>query len=220
MTQRRRIAEAHPGQKFGRLTVISMGERRFSKSGMSSFPTVICKCECGVVFNPLLGNVERGITTSCGCYLTSIRGKANLRHGHCSGGSSRLYKSWELMLRRCNSSACKEYQWYGERGVKVCDRWQGEHGFDHFLEDMGGSYSDKLEIDRIDNNGDYTPENCHWVTHRRNSWNRRSGLRFEFNGKMTPLPEIAEAVGLPRVLIYGRIKKGWSIERAISTAKK
>lgn len=91
-----------------------------------------------------------------------------------------LYQVWMAMDRRCNNKNCREYKYYGGRGIKVCDRWHGAFGFDHFLEDMGERPDEtmvgkrkKWTLDRIDNNGDYCPKNCRWVTMKDQCKNRR-----------------------------------------------
>ena len=88
----------------------------------------------------------------------------------------REYKTWDSMRQRCLMPSTKLYPNYGGRGIKICERWQGAHGFAHFLEDMGPKPSPRHSIDRIDVNGDYEPNNCRWATPRQQSSNKRNNV--------------------------------------------
>lgn len=109
-------------------------------------------------------------------------GRKNTKH--------RLYDRYDKMIQRCHNPSNSKYHYYGGRGIKVCDRWL--ESFENFLEDMENSFKEGLELDRIDNNNDYTPENCRWVAHSQNTLNRRcfknnklgiKGIRKTVNGK-------------------------------------
>jgi len=86
-----------------------------------------------------------------------------------------LYFTWRSMNRRCDTPSQSRYERYGGRGIKVCDRWTGIGGFANFLEDMGDKPTPDHQLDRIDNDGDYTPENCRWVTRSDNQLNKSIG---------------------------------------------
>ena len=86
----------------------------------------------------------------------------------------REYKTWDGMRQRCLQPSCPLYKNYGGRGIKICDRWQGAHGFANFIEDMGPKPGSKYSIDRIDVNGDYEPSNCRWATYAQQACNKRN----------------------------------------------
>lgn len=121
------------------------------------------------------------------------------------------YRIWNVMKRRCQSPDCDMYYCYGDRGIKVCDRWLGEDGFINFYRDMGKRPVDEsgkpYQIDRIDSNGDYAPENCRWVPAIKNARNKRNNVTFLINGEKMCLKEVAELFKINRNSIANRIKR-------------
>jgi len=130
----------------------------------------------------------------------------NQTHG-CT--KKKIYGVWKNMVRRCVNPKDAMYHLYGGRGIKVCERWRK---FEFFLADMGHPPKGKT-LDRIDNNGGYCQENCRWATPSEQAHNRRTTYIIE--GKT--IAEIANSVGIHRGTIYNRIRRGWSVEDAIST---
>ena len=118
------------------------------------------------------------------------------------------------MHGRCYRKTHEAYKNYGARGVVVCDRW---HVFEHFWNDMGKRPAG-MTLDRINNNGPYSPSNCRWVDWRTQNRNRRDVKLYLYKGKMRSTPEIAELLGMERYAFWHRIKH-WGIEKAISTPK-
>lgn len=108
------------------------------------------------------------------------------------------------------------YPNYGGRGIKVCDRWLGEHGFENFLADMGERPSKDHSIDRIDVNGDYTPENCRWATRKQQCNNRRSNLLIEHKGEIRTLTEWCIIFGIDMSLAENRYRRGLSFGEIFS----
>lgn len=152
------------GKKFGKLTVI---KRESLNAGHGS--TWVCKCDCGNTVVVRRDGLTTGHTTSCGCYRDS--GESRIRHGMTN---TRLHRIWNAMKQRCSNPNFKQFKDYGGRGIKVCKEWSTKHGFDVFAEwALSHGYRDDLEIDRIDNDKGYSPDNCRWVTHKENMNNTR-----------------------------------------------
>lgn len=120
------------------------------------------------------------------------------------------------MIQRCNNIKNQAYKDYGGRGIKVCERWLK---FQNFLEDMG-ERPDGYEIDRIDNDGNYCKENCKWSSSKENCRNKRNNRFLEYNNKKLCCAEWEEVIGIPQNIILLRIKRGWSIEKTLTTPVK
>jgi hypothetical protein len=125
------------------------------------------------------------------------------------------YFAWAAMKARCYNPSHPGYARYGERGIRICDRWL--ESFDNFLADMGPRLSPEHSIDRIDNDGDYAPENCRWATRREQACNRSSNVRLEYAGESMVLKDWAARTGLHPMCISLRLHRGWPVERALTT---
>jgi hypothetical protein len=156
------------GQRFGRLAPTE--DLRLELSSGRRMVYWRCVCDCGETTTVLAAHLTRGKTLSCGCLQREGRGKASFKHGLVD---TTEYAIWTAMLRRCRNPNCWPYKWYGGRGIRVCERWQGEDGFVNFLADMGPRPED-MTLDRIDTNGHYEPANCRWVTQKENCRNSRA----------------------------------------------
>lgn len=138
-----------------------------SKFSLKGRMFVKVKCYCGTVFTTRLTDIKSGHTKSCGCLFKKGN---NTKHNHAKKNrESRTYKSWRCMKYRCNNPHYHQHNLYGGRGIKVCDRWLD---FNNFLKDMGERPKNKT-LDRIDNDGNYEPDNCRWATPKQQVYNRR-----------------------------------------------
>jgi hypothetical protein len=148
------------GLKFGHLTVLHKTDKR--RDGRIVW---ICRCDCGRQTTTTAHQLRSGGKRSCRCL------KIRLRHGHARRGTrSRTYNTWHSMLQRCSNPNHPAYQYYGGRGIGVCDRWRD---FLNFLADMG-KRPKGTTLDRYpDGDGDYRPGNCRWVSPYEQAQNRR-----------------------------------------------
>lgn len=175
------------GKRFGRLVALCPVEK--DKSGRYKWR---CKCDCGNETAVVGAYLARGETSSCGCLrieavvahnkshekresTAKYNSKYKFKHGQTG---SRLYRVWSGMKRRCYSPTLKDYQWYGERGIKVCDEWQDYSAFEKWA--LANGYDETAKrgectLDRINSDGNYEPSNCRWVTVAEQNRNKRPG---------------------------------------------
>ena len=169
------------------------GKRRF----------VAVTCICGKYFETRMQG-EGIIAKSCGCLNTKRAQMLNTKHGHSPRGkASSTYNAWHSMVQRCHNQNSKAYEWYGARGIFVCDRWK--ESFSAFLADMG-ECPPKLEIERKDNSRGYEPGNCIWATRSDQMRNTRYTRMVSVWGHKMCVRDAARAVGIPETKIYGRVR--------------
>jgi hypothetical protein len=205
------------GQKFGRLTVL---ERRGSNKQHNAL--WLCKCECGKEKIISSINLRKGKSKSCGCLRDMLHeGKNNPSYKH-GESKSRIYHILAGMIQRCDNSNCKAYKNYGDRGIKVCNEWKDkENGFINFYNwAIANGYDKGLTIDRIDNNGNYEPNNCRWSNRLEQNNNKRNTKKIVYNEKTYTIMELSKKFNIKYETLLSRYKKGWDIEKIIVCPKK
>lgn len=139
-----------------------------------------------------------------------------LKHGM---SNTPLYRAWDSMKARCYRKTTAPYKRYGGRGIKVCDEWK--YDFIAFKDwALANGYVEGLSLDRIDVNGNYEPSNCRWVSMKEQENNKRNNFRIEYNGKTHTMSEWSDIMGIPPMVLQHRFKRGWSVEKALTTKKR
>lgn len=173
------------GQKYGRLTVTG-----FVHKGKKWYWECICECGNSIITQAYL--VRNGHTSSCGCLQRERASEASLVHGQTN---SRLYRIYNGMKNRCYNQKQQSYENYGGRGITICEEWL--KSFTAFEEwSLSHGYADDLSIDRIDNNGDYSPKNCRWVTRTEQNENTRRNHLVTIGDRTQPLSAWVRERGL------------------------
>jgi hypothetical protein len=157
----------HAGKKYNRLT----GIRFVGIHGSCHHSVWEWQCDCGNKKELLVYHVVSGNTKSCGCLRTERAKDSPWRTKH-GGRGKRLYKTWSNMKQRCNNPKSHDYKRYGGRGIKICEEWNDYLIFEVWA--LSNGYADHLTIDRIDNDDNYNPSNCQWITRVENT-NKRNG---------------------------------------------
>lgn len=198
------------GKRFGRLIVIEQAGR--AKNGRVKW---LCICDCGNEKITTETALVDGRAKSCGCLKSEALKAAFTKHGLCN---SKLYSVRKAMIRRCYKEKCAEYKNYGKRGITVCEEWLGENGFINFYNwAIKNGYKEGLSIDRIDNDGNYCPENCRWATKKEQMMNTRRNRWIDFNGETHTITEWSNITGIAQSTIETRLKRGYSIDDALTT---
>ena len=199
------------GSNFDRWTVLSFAGKR--QNGNEYWN---CKCSCGTERQVSVSGLKSGRSRSCGCYSAEVAGLHVVRHG-CTRNRKKSpeYVTWQSILNRCRNEKNSRYKDYGGRGIIICDRWA--ESFQIFLDDMGTKPTPNHSIDRVDNNGNYCPENCRWSTKKEQSRNTRSNRILTCNGRSQCIAAWACELGVNHEVIRTRLKLGWSTEDALFT---
>lgn len=178
------------GNRYGRLLVVG-----FAGVGVRKYALWRCRCDCGKEIVVPGNSLRKGNTRSCGCLSVDVSTERIVKHNTTHGKThDPLYKRWSSMLTRCENPHVKNYKDYGGRGIKVCEEW---HSFEAFYKwAMESGYKPEYTIDRIDNDGDYKPSNCHWTRGENQARNRRSTRFFTFKGETMCLADWALEYGV------------------------
>ena len=187
-------------QKFNHLTAVKLISRKPTRW--------LCLCDCGNYTSVLTSNLKSGAVKSCGC----IHHKGNPKHLQ---SNTRVYRIYAKIKRRCFVPEDAAYHNYGGRGITMCEEWKNSFlSFSKWAYQNG--YKDELSIDRIDNDGNYCPENCRWVDEKEQANNRRSNRVFTYNGRTQNLSQWCKELNLKYGRIHSRLSRGWSFEDAVS----
>jgi len=196
-------------QRFGKLFCI--GKSGHDKHGNLLYS---CLCDCGKLVRSLKGDLVQGKKKSCGC------GQGRRSHGlsRKNGKKIKLYSVWSAMKDRCLNPRSKFYEYYGGRGISVCQEWLQFDPFYNWA--MANGYSEELTIERIDNDDNYHPENCTWIPQSEQVLNTRKTVLITHNGQTKPSALWAKEVGLNRKTFADRLKRGWNMDKALNTPVK
>lgn len=196
------------GMRFGRLVALRVAKKT-GEGCANDFWS--CKCDCGNEVVVRRYGILSWNTRSCGCLSKDVHKKQRgLSH-------DLLYKKWMSMKRRCYDSRSLAYKNYGGRGIKVCDEWR-EHFIVFYEWCISSGYveGNGKSLDRIDNDGDYSPDNCRWVDYKDQQNNKRRSRFVTFDGKTLTVAQWERETGISRSTIIGRLNRGWTAEKALT----
>jgi hypothetical protein len=198
------------GKRFGRLTAIKLDHVRQPQKGRP-LQYWLCRCDCGNEKVILKYNLGKS-TFSCGCLSREKVTERVTRHG---GTKTVLFKRWSSMKERCYRKNHVHYHNYGGRGITVCDEWKDS--FEAFRDwALNNGFSEDLQLDRIDNDGNYCPENCRFTSIQRQSINRRTTKFIEYNGERLSYSEWSLRLGAKKNIVANRMAAGWNEIDAIT----
>lgn len=190
------------GSKQGQIKVLS-----HLKKGKNNANYFRCQCDCGRISEISTKHFFNDNQLTCGRFHKKYEN---------SEIGEKLYNTWNRMIHRCYDTKNHKYYSYGARGIKVCDEWKND--YDTFYKwAIQSGYQIGLWIERIDNNGNYCPQNCKWATRTEQMRNTRRTKHICYKGKIHSLAEWCEILDLYYPTVNGRLFKGWSVERAFDT---
>lgn len=209
------------GTRFHKLVVLGQPFR--VRAGKSMWKKVkqfcVCQCDCGGFVACSLNDLVANKMKSCGCWRVHIAvtmGHKNLRHGQVK---TRLYDLWHGMKLRCHTKSTPSYPSYGGRGIRVCDEWN--ESFEAYRDwALANGFADGLQIDRINNDGNYEPDNCRWVTCQVNQNNRRSNVNVTYAEETKSIGDWARdgRCAVTRLTLWRRYQRsGWPFGKALTT---
>jgi hypothetical protein len=214
-----KVATEFVPETFGRLTTIGPKFMLPNTKG-KDISYQVCLCRCGSVKAIAVASLRTQKTNSCGCIHRESASKRFATHGLSKHAG---YRTWRSMQDRCYNPVVPQYRDWGGRGIRVCDRWlePNGQGFLNFLKDMGpmpqgARYT--IERDRVNEN--YCPENCRWATYTEQARNKRSNHLLTHNGKTQCVAAWTEELGYSQDVIRSRLRRGWSIEKTLTTPAK
>ena len=198
------------GQRFGRLTVVRWLRNDERKARQYNW---LCRCDCGNEIQSTANKLKTGTQVSCGCrkHEHAVEfGQINRKYAIVN---KRLYGVYKMMIDRCCNQQSENYQSYGGRGITVCDEWQGEDGYDNFAKWAYDNEYDpnakqgECTLDRIDVNGNYTPDNCRWVDSITQANNKRHNIWITHNDESHTIAEWSRILDIPYGFLNWRLTK-------------
>jgi len=197
------------GQRFGRLEVLS--RQTSDRKGQSAW---LCQCDCGNKCIIQGVNLRSERTKSCGCLQKEITAQRNKIISTSHGMSNtKIYNTWAGMLKRCRNKKHPAYKYYGARGIAVCDRWLK---IENFYKDMGDPPKG-LTLERIDNDREYSPDNCKWATYKEQANNKSSNVIIKYKDQKFTISQWAKELGIDYATLRCRLRLyDWPIERALT----
>ena len=189
------------GQRFGRLTVIERAEN--DKNGQARWK---CHCDCGNDIVILGCSLLAGRTKSCGCLHREISAQRTTKHGM---ANSKLYGTWKGIKRRCLNTNAPNYKHYGGRGITICEEWRNDfQAFYDYVSKLEHFGEEGYTLDRINNDGNYEPNNLRWADRATQARNRRNNTYVKYNGEKMILTDASEKSGIGRKTLYHRLQRG------------
>jgi hypothetical protein len=175
---------------------------------------VVCKCVCGNIKNVELHYFKTRVQAKCCCDISELRSKMGKMGRKYASFNNRIYQIWENMKQRCYNPKAKNYKNYGGRGIIVCDEWLDFSPFEKWS--LNNGYADNLTLDRKENDKNYSPDNCRWITNFEQQSNSRKNVWVTYNGETLTISQWSRKVGVHRSLISHRLKAGHPVEKALS----
>lgn len=198
-----KVAEDLTGKKYHDLVVIGKHVVRNKWKQLQW----LCRCKCGEEVITTGIALRNNNKKSCGC----ARGEKRVTHGMTHSAE---YKTWQAVLQRCHNKKSTNYENYGGRGILVCARWA--NSFENFYEDMGPKPGPEYSIERDNTEWHYEPDNCRWATVSEQLNNKRDNVKFEYGGFVKTVTQLAQDAGLKRTTLDYRLRRGASIEEAMT----
>lgn len=207
-TPNSRTLSRYVNKKFGRLTILKFHDR-----ATGGFNRWWARCECGVEKVVNSSGLLDGRVVSCGCYNEYKR----KTRGGLAAEYLKEYKAWHALVTRCTKPDSDNYSNYGGRGITVDPTWLGRDGFKNFLEHIGPCPNTGYSVDRKKNNEGYKPGNVRWADCITQNNNRRTSHYLTHDGRTQPIRAWAAELGINEQTLHERLKRGWTVERALTT---